>query len=99
MSHKILKDQHSTTKDILPGLKGRTFLETGYVYAPYVPLNMTPLFAVNPLYKKLKRAGLKTLPRTPFTQEDFKPKKGIMTRYGCKLVKSNFYDVLEVEKE
>ena len=31
-------------KDILVGLKGQNFLDAGYVYAPYVPLQVTPTF-------------------------------------------------------
>ncbi|MAF79907.1 hypothetical protein CL629_02380 [bacterium] len=34
----------STNKDILIGLKGQNFLDAGYVYAPYVPLQVTPTF-------------------------------------------------------
>ena len=34
----------STNKDILVGLKGQNFLDAGYVYAPYVPLQVTPTF-------------------------------------------------------
>lgn len=34
----------SADKDILVGLKGQNFLDAGYVYAPYVPLQVTPTF-------------------------------------------------------
>jgi hypothetical protein len=34
----------SSAKDILVGLKGQNFLDAGYVYAPYVPLQVTPTF-------------------------------------------------------
>lgn len=34
----------SSSKDILIGLKGQNFLDAGYVYAPYVPLQVTPTF-------------------------------------------------------
>lgn len=34
----------SAKKDILVGLKGQNFLDAGYVYAPYVPLQVTPTF-------------------------------------------------------
>jgi len=34
----------SSNKDILVGLKGQNFLDAGYVYAPYVPLQVTPTF-------------------------------------------------------
>ena len=32
-----------TSNEILMGFRGNNFLETGAVYAPYVPLIMTPL--------------------------------------------------------
>ena len=32
-----------TSNEILLGFKGNNFLESGAVYAPYVPLIMTPL--------------------------------------------------------
>lgn len=34
----------ATTKRVLVGLKGSSFLDAGYVYAPYVPLQVTPTF-------------------------------------------------------
>ena len=34
----------ATTKRILVGLKGSSFLDAGYVYAPYIPLQVTPTF-------------------------------------------------------
>jgi hypothetical protein len=52
------------------GYKGGSYLETGYVYAPYVPLIVTP---------------------TIFAPEDFTPRKGVMTRYGKRMVRSDFY--------
>lgn len=38
----IFKDPYIATKDYLMGHKGSTFLDTGYVYAPYIPLYTTP---------------------------------------------------------
>ena len=55
--------------------KGGSFLETGYVYAPYVPLIVTP---------------------TIYAPEDFTPRKGVMTRYAKKLVRSDFYGTVTV---
>ena len=55
---------------VLVGRKGSSFLESGYVYAPYVPLIVTP---------------------TIFQPDDFTPRKGVMTRYGKKMVRADFY--------
>ncbi|MBT7564142.1 MAG: hypothetical protein HN621_05600 [Porticoccaceae bacterium] len=66
----VYKDPYFPRNKILLGYKGGSYLETGYVYAPYVPLIVTP---------------------TIFAPEDFTPRKGVMTRYGKKMVRSDFY--------
>lgn len=38
----IYKDPYFPRNKVLVGFKGNSFLETGYVYAPYVPLIVTP---------------------------------------------------------
>jgi len=60
---------------VLVGRKGSSFLESGYVYAPYVPLQVTP---------------------TIFQAEDFTPRKGVMTRYGKKMVRPDLYGLVVV---
>ena len=66
----VYKDPYFSRNKILIGYKGGSYLETGYVYAPYVPLIVTP---------------------TIFAPEDFTPRKGVMTRYGKKMVRSDFF--------
>ena len=66
----VYKDPYFVRNKILVGYKGGSYLETGYVYAPYVPLIVTP---------------------TIFAPEDFTPRKGVMTRYGKKVIRSDFY--------
>ena len=41
--YKVYKNPYMTENTILMGYRGSQFLETGAVYAPYVPLIMTPL--------------------------------------------------------
>ena len=41
--YKVYKNPYMTENSILLGYRGSQFLETGAVYAPYVPLIMTPL--------------------------------------------------------
>jgi hypothetical protein len=41
--YKVYKNPYMTENAILLGYRGSQFLETGAVYAPYVPLMMTPL--------------------------------------------------------
>ena len=60
---------------VLVGRRGNSFLESGYVYAPYVPLQVTP---------------------TIFGTEDFVPRKGVMTRYGKKMVRPDMYGLVVV---
>ncbi len=66
----VYKDPYFPRNKLLVGYKGGSYLETGYVYAPYVPLIVTP---------------------TIFQPEDFTPRKGVMTRYGKKMVRGDFY--------
>lgn len=71
----VYKDPYFPRNRILIGYKGGSYLETGYVYSPYVPLIVTP---------------------TIFAPEDFTPRKGVMTRYGKKMVRSDFYGTVTV---
>ena len=41
--YTVYKNPYMTSNEILMGYRGSSFLETGAVYAPYVPLIMTPL--------------------------------------------------------
>ena len=72
----VYKDPYFPRNKILVGYKGGSYLETGYVYAPYVPLIVTP---------------------TIFAPEDFTPRKGVMTRYGKKMVRSDFYGTVTIQ--
>lgn len=71
----VYKDPYFPQNKILIGYKGKSYLETGYVYAPYVPLIVTP---------------------TIFAPEDFTPRKGVMTRYGKRMIRSDFYGTVTV---
>jgi hypothetical protein len=71
----VYKDPYFPRNKVLVGYKGGSYLETGYVYAPYVPLIVTP---------------------TIFAPEDFTPRKGVMTRYGKKMVRNDFYGTVTV---
>ncbi len=73
--YTVYKDPYFPANKILIGLKGKTFLESGYIYAPYVPLILTPVV---------------------YRPEDFVPTKGIMTRYGRKMVRNDFYATVTV---
>ena len=41
--YTVYKNPYMTANDILVGFRGSNFFETGAVYAPYVPMIMTPL--------------------------------------------------------
>lgn len=71
----VYKDPYFPRNKVLVGYKGGSYLETGYVYAPYVPLIVTP---------------------TIFNPDDFTPRKGVMTRYGKKMVRSDFYGTVQI---
>lgn len=62
---------------ILIGRKGASNLETGYVYAPYVPLI--------------------TSPAIPDPTNIFNYAKGVMTRYGKKMIRPDMYGLVIVQ--
>jgi len=62
---------------ILVGRKGSSNLETGYVYAPYVPLI--------------------TSPAIPDPTDIFKYAKGVMTRYGKRMIRPDMYGKIIVQ--
>tara|TARA_Y100001938_G_scaffold117939_1_gene162844 strand:+ start:937 stop:2769 length:1833 start_codon:yes stop_codon:yes gene_type:complete len=69
----VYVDPYFPRNVVLVGRKGSSFLESGFVYAPYVPLQVTP---------------------TIFGVEDFVPRKGVMTRYGKKMVRPDMYGLV-----
>ena len=69
----VIVDPYFFRNVLLVGRRGASFLESGYVYAPYVPLQVTP---------------------TIFGVEDFVPRKGVMTRYGKKMVRPDMYGLV-----
>ena len=93
MSYQIYTDPHFPAEKTLSGLRGSSFIESGYVYAPHIPVQVTPLFPAElPVYRRMRKAGLKRMPVATFTPEDFKPRAGILTRYGSKVVtKEDYY--------
>lgn len=72
----IYVDPYFARNLLLVGRKGSSFLESGYVYAPYVPLQVTP---------------------TIFGTEDFVPRKGVLTRYGKKMTRPDYFGIVVVE--
>jgi hypothetical protein len=71
----VYKNPYMLEDTILVGFRGNNFLETGAVYAPYIPLIMTPLV---------------------YDPVNFTPRKGVMTRYAKKMVRSEFYGKIKV---
>jgi hypothetical protein len=61
-----------TTTILLPGLKGKSFLDPGFIFAPYVPLVTTPIMPVDnsSASNKAKKMGYKL-------KTHFSSKKGI----------------------
>jgi hypothetical protein len=40
--YTVYRDPYAPAKSVLIGHKGKSLLDTGYIYAPYVPLQLTP---------------------------------------------------------
>ena len=74
--YTVYKDPYLPSYIVLLGHKGNTFLEAGYIYAPYIPLQLT---------------------QTIYDPSDFTPRKGLMTRYGKKMVNNRFYGVIYMD--
>ena len=74
--YTIYKNPYMTSNEILMGYRGNNFLETGAVYAPYVPLIMTPLV---------------------YDPQNFTPRRGVMTRYAKKMVRSEYYGKIYIK--
>ena len=72
---KVYKNPYMTANTILLGYRGTQFLESGAVFAPYIPLIMTPLV---------------------YDPETFVPRKGLLTRYAKKMVRPEFYGIINV---
>lgn len=68
--YQVYRDPYAPANTMLIGHKGSSILESGYIYAPYVPMQLTPV-----MYN-------------PF---DFKPIRGIMTRYAKKMILNRYY--------
>jgi len=71
----VYQDPYMTGDQVLIGLKGNNFLDAGYVYAPYVPLQVTPTF---------------------LDPNDFTFRKGVRTRYATRMLRPEYYGVLNV---
>lgn len=68
--YQVYRDPYAPANTVLIGHKGSSILEAGYIYAPYVPMQLTPV-----MYN-------------PF---DFKPIRGIMTRYAKKMILNRYF--------
>jgi hypothetical protein len=66
---------HFRRELMLIGRKGSGALETGYIYAPYVPLQTTPAIP---------------------DPDTFVLNKGVMTRYGKKMIRPDLYGIILV---
>jgi hypothetical protein len=73
----VYKNPYLQDDQILCGFRGAQFLETGAVYAPYVPLILTPVV---------------------YDPTNFTPRRGVMTRYAKKMVRPEFYGLVNVAK-
>ena len=73
--YKVYKNPYMTTNQMLVGFRGSQFLECGAVFAPYIPLIMTPLV---------------------YDPSTFTPRKGLLTRYAKKIVRPEFYCVIDI---
>jgi hypothetical protein len=65
----------SSTQKALIGLKGQNYMDAGAVYAPYVPIQVTPTF---------------------MDPANFQSRKGLRTRYAAKVLRPEYYAVVNI---
>jgi len=73
--YDVYKNPYMTENQILMGYRGGQFLEAGAVFAPYIPLIMTPMV---------------------YDPTTFTPRKGLLTRYAKKVVRPEFYGLINI---
>lgn len=72
--YRVYVDPEAPQNKVLLGYKGSSFFETGFVYAPYIPIYVTPTIM----------------------DTDFKPRKGVMSRFATHLVSGDFYATVSI---
>lgn len=65
----VYQDPYFPTNKILVGLRGRSFMDSGYVWAPYIPLEMTQTF-LHPDDQGLRK-GLRTRYATKKLRQEY----------------------------
>jgi len=77
--YKVYKNPYWNSDDMIIGFRGNQFLETGAVYAPYIPLIMTPL--VYDPTNFTPRKGVMTRYAKKVVRKDFFGKISIQNKY------------------
>ena len=77
--YKVYKNPYWNSDDMIIGFRGNQFLETGAVYAPYIPLIMTPL--VYDPQNFTPRKGVMTRYAKKVVRKDFFGKVTIKNKY------------------
>jgi hypothetical protein len=77
-------------------------LESGYVYAPYIPITKSQVIVD---YSSSKRVSRKIKINKIFDlgldikdHDVFSPSKSLMSRYSKKIINNNYYGTIEIKK-
>jgi len=81
--YKVYKNPYWNSDDLIIGFRGNQFLETGAVYAPYIPLIMTPL--VYDPNNFTPRKGVMTRYAKKVVRKDFYGKLTVANKAGLGL--------------
>ena len=81
--YKVYKNPYWNSDDLIIGFRGNQFLETGAVYAPYIPLIMTPL--VYDPNNFTPRKGVMTRYAKKVVRKDFYGKLTVKNKAGLGL--------------
>lgn len=78
------------------GHKAQQYIEPGYVYAPYIPLTITPLFTV-PKKKLSWIDRLLCLIGEYKGDDDMFVRKSVLSNYASKTINKNLFTTVKIE--
>ncbi len=82
------------------GKKSKDILESGYVYAPYIPMTTSQkIVEYGSKNVKRKRKINKVFNLGLDIKDEFSPSKQIMSRYSKKIINSNYYGSVEIKNK
>ena len=95
----------------LVGKQGKSILDSGYIYAPYIPMVTTPTFTADDFAKKTKNSPLEDLVEGVFEEEikagelkrvrkdppaDGGPSRVVRNRHKITLIRPEYFSTVKI---